>query len=51
MMAKNLFQFHGSNEHTQLTGDKVEISNLCRFFSGMIGVVFETVIYFEWGEA
>ena len=31
MTAKNIFQFHGSNAHTQLTGDEGEISNLCWF--------------------
>ena len=31
MMDKNLFQFHGSNAHTQVTGDKCDISNLFRF--------------------
>ena len=27
--AKNRFQFHGFNAHTQLTGDEGEISTLC----------------------
>ena len=30
-MAKNLFQLHGSNRHTQLTGYKSDIFNLCQF--------------------
>ena len=28
---ENLFQFHGSNAHTQLTGDEGDIYNICKF--------------------
>jgi hypothetical protein len=31
MTAKDLFQLHGSNAHTALTGDEGDISNLCQF--------------------
>ena len=29
MIAKNMFQFHGSNAHTKLTEDEGNFSNLC----------------------
>ena len=31
LTAKDLFQLHGSNPHTELTGDDGDISNLCAF--------------------
>ena len=31
MTAKDLFQLHGSNAHTALTGDEGDISNLCNY--------------------
>ena len=30
-VTENLFQMHGSKVYNQLTGDKGDISNLCRF--------------------
>ena len=31
LTAKNIFQLHGSNPHTALTGDEGDISNLCQY--------------------
>ena len=31
LTAKNIFQLHGSNPHTDLTGDEGDISNLCQY--------------------
>eukprot|EP00957_Ditylum_brightwellii_P199817 15232945-Ditylum_brightwellii.AAC.1 len=31
LAAKSLFQFHGNNAFTQLTGEKGDISNLCQY--------------------
>jgi len=37
LTARNLFQLHGTNAHTALTGDEADISNLCEYS------------WYEWG--